>query len=128
MTKHVLAAALMVSMATSATAQQSPCETDDYLEAAIAHLESHYRSFPEELFTVQLFLKEGFQRNEVTPDGKWGPKTEGAVCTILQTYTEIGGSDGDWGIHRASHTPQFTNWVLKAARANLSDGEVEFPD
>ena len=118
----------MVSMATSATAQQSPCETDDYLEAAIAHLESHYRSFPEELFTVQLFLKEGFQRNEVTPDGKWGPRTFAAMCSALQGYTTIGGSDGDWGIRRASHAPQFTAWLLKTARSNLSGGTVDFPD
>jgi hypothetical protein len=64
----------------------------------------------------------------LTLDGKWGPKTETAICTELQTYTKIGGSDGDWGIHRASHTPQFTDWLLSAARASLSGGEVDFPD
>ena len=112
----------------TAAAQTADCSIDDYLEAGIAHMESHYRSFPEELFTLQLFLREGFDRDGIDPDGKWGPKTENAVCTVFRTYTEIGGSDGDWGIRRASHTPQFTNWVLKGARANLSDGEIEFPD
>ena len=111
-----------------AVAQDADCRTDDYLEAAIAHLESHYRSFPEELFTAQLYLKEGFSEDQIEPDGKWGPKTERAVCGALVTYTQIGGSDGDWGIHRSSHAPAFSLWLLRAARANLSDGEIEFPD
>ncbi len=119
---------LFISCAAPTFAQSANCTDDDYLEAAMAHLESHYRSFPEELFTAQLLLKEGFDQEDVKPDGKWGPKTQSVVCGALQTYTKIGGSDGDWGIRRASHTPQFTTWILKAARANLSDGEVEFPD
>jgi hypothetical protein len=94
----------------------------------MAHLESHYRSFPEELFTTQLLLREGFDQPDIEPDGAWGPKTRNVMCTVLKQYTDIGGTDGDWGIRRASHTPQFTAWVLKAARANLSNGEIAFPD
>ena len=114
--------------AQAAVGQEADCRADDYLQAAIAHLESHYRSFPEELFTAQLYLKEGFSEDQIEPDGKWGPKTERAICGALVKYTEIGGSDGDWGIHRSSHGPNFSLWLLRAARANLSDGEVEFPD
>jgi hypothetical protein len=129
---HVLTTPLipvaMMIWAQGAAAQVVDCSEDDYLEAAIAHLESHYRSFPEELFTAQLYLKEGFGQDQVKPDGKWGPKTETAVCGALVTYTKIGGSDGDWGIHRSSHTPAFSLWLLRAARSTLSDGEIEFPD
>lgn len=125
--KPLLPLIILISGQTVA-AQDVNCATDDYLEAAIAHLESHYRSFPEELFTAQLYLKDGFGQDQVEPDGKWGPKTENAICGALVTYTKIGGSDGDWGIHRSSHTPAFTLWLLRAARANLSDGDIDFPD
>ena len=123
----LLALALTVT-APVAVAQTSDCKSDDYLEAAMAHLESHYRSFPEELFTAQLLLREGFDQPQMEPDGEWGPKTESIMCGALQQYTTIGGSDGDWGIRRASHAPQFTDWLLKGARANLSGGKIEFPD
>lgn len=126
-----LMTAITLGTSTIAAAQSTApadCRSDDYLEAAMAHLESHYRSFPEELFTAQLFLREGFDQPDVSPDGKWGPKTERAVCALMKTYTDIGGSDVDWGISRASHAPQFTNWLLEGARANLSDGEIDFPD
>ena len=128
MTRFFLALPLLTLLAQPIAAQGADCRDNDYLEAAMVHLESHYRSFPEELFTAQLYLKEGFDRSELGPDGKWGPKTSAAVCAALQGYTEIGGSDGDWGILRASHTPQFTRWLLQAARSNLSGGDVEFPD
>jgi len=124
--------ALCLTVATPVLAQTAPpangCDNDDYLEAAMAHLESHYRSFPEELFTAQLLMREGMNQADIKPDGAWGPKTQNAVCTILQQYTTIGGTDGDWGIKRASHGPQFTDWLLKAARSNLSEGKIEFPD
>ena len=125
--KFLIPCILLISGST-AIAQQADCTSDDYLEAAIAHLESHYRSFPEELFTAQLYLREGFEQDQVEPDGKWGPKTQTAMCEALQRYTKIGGTDGDWGIHRSSHTPAFSLWLLRAARSNLSDGEIEFPD
>ncbi|MEM6304933.1 MAG: hypothetical protein AAF744_09440 [Pseudomonadota bacterium] len=128
MTRFASALVAAFLLTTPAAAQDTNCTDDDYLENAMIHIESHYRSFPEELFTAQLFLKEGFDNADLTPDGKWGPKTRAAMCSALQGYTSVGGSDGDWGIRRASHTPQFTNWLLRAARSNLSGGEVEFPD
>lgn len=110
-------------LASPLAAQDTDCTTDDYLEEAMAHLESHYRSFPDELFTAQLYLKEGLNQANVTPDGKWGPRTFAAVCAALSAYTEAVGSDGDWGIRRASHTPQFTDWLLTTARKNLTGPE-----
>ncbi len=110
-------------LASPLAAQGTDCISDEYLAEAMAHLESHYRSFPDALFTAQLYLKEGLGQTDVTPDGKWGPKTFAAMCAALNAYTDVGGSDGDWGIRRASHTPQFTDWLLTTARKKLAGEE-----
>lgn len=127
MTRLICILSLLL-FATSTTAQGVDCTSDDYLEEAMAHIESHYRSFPDELFTAQLYLREGFGQAEVSPDGKWGPRTSTAVCAALVAYTEAGGSDGDWGIRRASHTPQFTGWLLTTARSNLTGDSGQSSD
>ncbi len=122
--RRLIFLAPLLLLTSPVAAQDASCTTDDYLEEAMAHLESHYRSFPNELFTAQLYLKEGLKQADVTPDGKWGPKTFAAVCAALIDYTEFGGSDGDWGIRRASHASQFTDWLLQAARKNLNPDDT----
>ena len=121
--KHLAASlALAVSLLPlAAPAQPNGCASAD-LSGAMQLLETHFaNSPPRDLFVTQLLLREGTGHPEVTPDGKWGPITRGALCDMLQTYTAINGAVLVYG---PGEVEDFTDWIASMAYFTLNGGEA----
>ena len=104
--------------------QGDPDADAAYVARAMDHIRETIGATPQRLYVMQLVIRESFARPDVTPDGAWGPVTEGALCDLLATYTAINGAEN--GVVTRADAGAFERWVFSAAYASANG--TEFPD
>ncbi|MCA9474161.1 MAG: hypothetical protein KC594_19015 [Nitrospira sp.] len=96
------------------------------VSAALAMVQAYFDEMGGHklLYAQALLASTGVYDRKV--DGLWGPATEKAFESFLDTYIAIGGISDDWGIRKAADTERFLDWIAQAEFARKNG--LEFPD